>query len=112
MWQARVAGLLGASSIGAGAVGAHASSHMSDEYRAIWRTAVQYHQFAAATLLGTAALPSPRARGVAGACLVAGACAFSGSNYLVAYYQDRTYGKFAPYGGTGLIAGFLAIAAL
>ena len=38
MWQARVAGLLGASSIGAGAVGAHASSHMSDEYRAIWRT--------------------------------------------------------------------------
>ena len=81
-------------------------------FRTIWKTAVQYHQFAAVSLLASCAIPSARARAVGGAAILAGGLAFSGSNYLVAYHQDRAWGKLAPYGGTGLIGGFLAFAAL
>ena len=87
-WQQRVAGLLGASSIGAGAFGAHGMAGRSEEYRAIWKTAVQYHQVHALALLATASVPSLRARTAASACLVAGVGVFCGSNYLVAWHED------------------------
>ena len=54
MWQVRAAGLLGAASVGAGAYGAHGLVSHDDEYRAIWKTAVQYHQVHALALLATA----------------------------------------------------------
>ena len=111
-WQQRVAGLLGASSIGAGAFGAHGMAGRSEEYRAIWKTAVQYHQVHALALLARASSPSLAARTAASACLVAGVGVFCGSNYLVAWHEDRSYGAFAPYGGTALIGGWLALAAL
>ena len=111
MWQVRVAGLLGGSSVAAGAYGAHGLK-VSEEYKTIWRTAVQYHQVHALALLATAAIPSARARAVSSACFVTGGAVFCGSNYVVAYKQDRSYGGWAPYGGTGLIGGWLALAAL
>lgn len=111
MWQVRVAGLLGASSIGAGAAGAHALAHVDDEFRAIWRTAVSYQQVHALALLATPLAPA-RARGPAGALFVAGAALFCGSNYAVAWHQDRSFGKLAPYGGTAFIGGWLALAVL
>lgn len=80
-------------------------------YLAIWKTAVQYHQIHALALLGTL-VAAPRARAVAGACFTIGTVLFSGSNYVVAYHEDRTYGKFAPYGGMLLIGGWLALAVL
>jgi len=112
MWQVRAAGLLGAASVGAGAYGAHGLVSHDDEYRAIWKTAVQYHQVHALALLATAAIPSARARAVSSACFLTGGAVFCGSNYVVAYKQDRSYGGWAPYGGTGLIGGWLALAAL
>ena len=112
MWQVRAAGLLGAASVGAGAYGAHGLVSHDDEYRAIWKTAVQYHQVHALALLATAAIPSARARAASSACFLTGGAVFCGSNYVVAYKQDRSYGGWAPYGGTGLIGGWLALAAL
>ena len=112
MWQVRAAGLLGAASVGAGAYGAHGLVSHDDEYRAIWKTAVQYHQVHALALLATVAIPSARARAVSSACFLTGGAVFCGSNYVVAYKQDRSYGGWAPYGGTGLIGGWLALAAL
>ena len=70
MWQVRAAGVLGASSVAAGAYGAHGLK-VEDEYKTIWRAAVQYHQFAAVSLLATAAVPSARARLVAGIGILA-----------------------------------------
>ena len=96
------------SSVAAGAYGAHGLK-VSEEYKTIWRTAVQYHQFAAVSLLATAAVPSARARMVSGAGIVLGAAAFSGSNYAVAFYQDRSLAKLGPYGGMSLIGGWLAL---
>ena len=43
MWQVRVAGLLGGSSVAAGAYGAHGLK-VEEMYKTIWRTAVQYHR--------------------------------------------------------------------
>ena len=111
MWQVRAAGLLGGSSVAAGAYGAHGLK-VSEEYKTIWRTAVQYHQFAAVSLLAAAAVPSARARLVSGAGICLGAAAFSGSNYAVAFYQDRSLAKFGPYGGMSLIGGWLALTVL
>mmetsp|Transcript_25325 Transcript_25325/g.76053 ORF Transcript_25325/g.76053 Transcript_25325/m.76053 type:complete len:112 (+) Transcript_25325:175-510(+) len=111
MWQIRAAGLLGASSVGLGAVGAHALK-CENEYREIWFRANHYHQIHALALLGTAFVPSARARAVGGAAMLAGTALFAGSNYVVAYHQDRTYGKLAPYGGTALIGGWFALAVL
>ena len=111
MWQVRAAGLLGGSSVAAGAYGAHGLK-VSEEYKTIWRTAVQYHQFAAVSLLAAAAVPSARARMVSGAGICLGAAAFSGSNYAVAFYQDRSLAKLGPYGGMSLIGGWLALTVL
>lgn len=41
-----------------------------------------------------------------------GAAAFSGSNYAVAKYQDRSLAKLGPYGGMSLIGGWLALTIL
>ena len=111
MWQIRAAGLLGASSVGLGAVGAHALK-ADDEFKTIWFRANHYHQLHAAALLGVAVVPSARARAVSGAAMLAGVTLFAGSNYLVAWHQDRSYGKLAPYGGTALIGGWAALAIL
>ena len=111
MWQVRAAGLLGGSSVAAGAYGAHGLK-VSEEYKTIWRTAVQYHQFAAVSLLAAAAVPSARARLVSGAGICLGAAGFSGSNYAVAFYEDRSLAKLGPYGGMSLIGGWLALTVL
>ena len=71
MWQVRAAGLLGGSSVAAGAYGAHGLK-VSEEYKTIWRTAVQYHQFSAVSLLAAAAVPSSaRARLVSAVGIIA-----------------------------------------
>ena len=99
MWQVRLAGLSGAASVAAGAAGAHAMAHKDDDWVAVWKTAVQYHQIHTLALLGTAAVPSKKARLVAGGLFAAGTVLFSGTNYLVAYYEDRSLSKTAPVGG-------------
>ena len=40
------------------------------------------------------------------------AAAFSGSNYAVAFYEDRSLAKLGPYGGMSLIGGWLALTVL
>ena len=40
------------------------------------------------------------------------AATFSGSNYAVAFYQDRSLAKLGPYGGMSLIGGWLALTVL
>mmetsp|Transcript_7049 Transcript_7049/g.29368 ORF Transcript_7049/g.29368 Transcript_7049/m.29368 type:complete len:115 (-) Transcript_7049:135-479(-) len=113
VWQVRLAGLLGASSIATGAAGAHLLADRDPTFLGIWKTAVQYHQVHALALLATAAAPrSQRARLVAGTLFAAGTALFSGSNYLVAWHEDRAYGRASPYGGLLLIAGWTALAVL
>jgi len=60
----------------------------------------------------TSAVPSARARLVSGAGICLGAAGFSGSNYFVAFYQDRSLAKLGPYGGMSLIGGWLALTVL
>ena len=100
-----------ARSVAAGAYGAHGLK-VEEMYKTIWRTAVQYHQFSAVSLLAVAAVPSARARLVSGAGICLGAAGFSGSNYAVAFYQDRSLAKLGPYGGMSLIGGWLALTVL
>ena len=55
---------------------------------------------------------SPRARFIGGTSLLLGTVLFSGTNYVVAYTQDRQFSKTAPVGGLAMIAGFVAVAVL
>ena len=45
-----------------------------------------------------------------GGLAAAGIALFSGSCYLAALKQDRSYGRLAPYGGFAFMAAWLALA--
>jgi len=127
-WQMRMGAVLAAASVGLGAYGAHGMAQKEDEYKKVWNTAVQYNQMgavalmaigssssgkSAATLSSTSFLAmSPRARFIGGTSLLLGTVLFSGTNYVVAYTQDRQFSKTAPVGGLAMIAGFVAVAVL
>jgi uncharacterized membrane protein YgdD (TMEM256/DUF423 family) len=107
-----LASLLGATGVGLGAFGAHAlKSRVDADLLAIWQTAVQYHLLHAVALLVIAALlPTRPSLALAGWLFVGGVLVFSGSLYALVLSGVRVLGAVTPFGGLGLIAGWLATA--
>lgn len=115
----RLGALSCASSVGLGAVGAHALGTRPEEWQRIWTVSNRYQQFGSLALLSLPALKrSPRATLLGGACISLGTALFSGANYAVSYHENRAFWDDkglknpAPLGGGLMIVGFVALAVL
>jgi uncharacterized membrane protein YgdD (TMEM256/DUF423 family) len=110
-----VGGLLAAASVLAAAFGAHGLGGQLDAHaRLHWETTARYLMYGGlgvvAVGLASAIRPS-RGWNLAGACLTAGTLIFSGTLAALALGGPPWLGAATPFGGTLLIAGFLALAA-
>jgi len=108
MWF-KVAGLSGASAVGAAAYGAHGYKPDDPNFTKVYQNANSFHLLHS-TMIAMA--PMTRHPHVIGGMFTAGTILFSGSCYAVALSQDKAVGKLAPVGGSALIAAWLAVAAL
>ena len=115
------AGLLGASGVILGALGAHAlADRLTDNgMTQTWETAVKYHLVHAVALLALAAwgVVNEDKSGVnqkylcwAAWCWLVGTVLFSGSLYVLALNGPHWIGPVTPLGGLALIAGWLLVA--
>jgi len=112
---ARIACVLGAVAVIAGAFGAHGLKTRIDDYHlGIWQTAVAYTMYHAIALL---AFAGGALRGAAGglavwACRawIAGIAIFSGTLYLLAVTDMKWLGAITPFGGFALIGGWILAA--
>ena len=110
MWN-KVAGVFGASAVGAGAVGAHAlPKDLAASFKDIYKTGASYHLLHAGALLTAAlALPKGRKRNIVCALFSTGIVLFSGSCYMVALKgQRKPFSYPAPIGGGALICAWIA----
>ncbi len=117
-----MAGLFGAAAVMIGAFHAHGLRHVFEQRLsgaelerslALCQTAYQYQLVHAAALLGAACLAqgdSGRAIRVALAAIILGVTLFSGSLYALAFLQVGWFAHIAPFGGSALIVGWLALA--
>ncbi len=109
-----VAGIFGATAVGAGAVGAHAlPKDTPDSFKEIYKTGANYHLVHSGALFTAAtALKHGRKRNLVCGLFTTGIILFSGSCYTVALTKVRTpYSYPAPIGGFCLI-GAWALAGL
>jgi uncharacterized membrane protein YgdD (TMEM256/DUF423 family) len=112
------AGILGATGVVLGALGAHAlkGALLAAGTRDVWETAVTFQLVHAAALLGFAGWlkpPGPPRNGCAAwavRLLVAGTVLFSGSLYGLAFGAPRWLGPATPLGGLALIGGWILAA--
>lgn len=112
-----LSGILGASGVAAGAMGAHAlEDRLPAELLKIYHTAATYQMYHALALLGVGLLfgrGRSVAASVAGWSFLLGVLLFSGSLYAYVFSGGEL--KFlvmlTPFGGTLLILGWVAIAA-
>ncbi|GLG93810.1 Transmembrane protein 256 [Gryllus bimaculatus] len=102
----RVAGLFGASAVILGAIGAHAHKDATPEQKKIFETANGYHFIHSVALLG---VPMSRWPRTSGALLTLGMVLFCGSCYHQAFTNEKKFSAVTPWGGTLLIAGWLAM---
>ena len=122
----RLAGILGAMGVGAGAYGAHAleagwqERHVFDgtedddaslqRWKQVWQTGwIMNMTGSAATLAIGTGSKCLRHSLIAGALVGGGTLVFSLSSYAAAYHADRTYSKGAPMGGSATILGWLVL---
>jgi uncharacterized membrane protein YgdD (TMEM256/DUF423 family) len=112
------AGVLGASGVILGALGAHAlkDALVAAGTHDVWETAVTFQLVHAAALLGFAGWLRPAAT-APGACaswsvrlMVLGTLLFSGSLYGLAFGAPGWLGPVTPLGGLALIAGWVLAA--
>jgi uncharacterized membrane protein YgdD (TMEM256/DUF423 family) len=99
-----LAALSGALAVAAGAFGAHGASGMAAE---LLKTGSHYQLVHA--LAALALLQRPLG-GFAGWCFVVGGALFAGSLYALALGAPHIFGIATPFGGMGLIMGWLALA--
>ena len=104
LWR-RLVGLSGASSIGLAAYGAHGLK-CDQKLRTTFENGVRLHMTHSVMLALCPLLPRPA---LSGALFTAGIIGFSGSCYAAVFTNDRANGKYAPYGGSLLIAGWLTL---
>eukprot|EP00638_Chattonella_subsalsa_P011006 CAMPEP_0117787118 /NCGR_PEP_ID=MMETSP0948-20121206/6214_1 /TAXON_ID=44440 /ORGANISM="Chattonella subsalsa, Strain CCMP2191" /LENGTH=115 /DNA_ID=CAMNT_0005616205 /DNA_START=8 /DNA_END=355 /DNA_ORIENTATION=+ len=108
-----IAGISGASAVALGAIGAHALTKKTDKQKEIWKTASHYHLLHSVALLVTPAVASgSRAMMAGGILFSSGMLMFSGGCYMYVLTEDSRFQKVAPFGGTALILGWLALAVL
>lgn len=107
----RTGALLGALGVAAGAFGAHGLRAMLEPRDLeIYETAVRYQLVHALALVACAALPERTRRvSVAGWCFLLGVIVFSGSLYVLVLTGTRWLGAITPFGGAGLIAGWVVL---
>ena len=116
VWLA-IAGVLGASGVGLGAYASHGLGFIADAAareaaRNTLQLAVQQHMLHALALVGIAALAArwhSRALCIAGVLMVLGTVLFSGLIYLRILAGVEALRPLVPWGGTCLIAGWLAL---
>ncbi|MBI5865021.1 MAG: DUF423 domain-containing protein [Planctomycetes bacterium] len=109
-----VAGILGMTSVIAGAFGAHGlEKHLTPHQLDVWKTAASY-QMVHALLLAAISLPGAN---LAGRCAFAariftvlGVLLFSGSLYLYAITGIATFAMITPLGGVAMIVAWLLAA--
>ena len=105
----RIAAATGFLAVALGAFGAHGLKDIlaQNGTAAIWETAVFYH-FIHAVMLFLLAGRKPFAAG-AWWCFLAGIVFFSGSLYLLALTNEHWLGVITPFGGAGLLAGWVCL---
>lgn len=105
----RLASVLGALGVLAGAFGAHGlKDQVTPERLAVWETAARYHLLHAILLVGLSLLPSLRP--LTARLLLTGILIFSGSLYLLVLTDRGWLGAITPIGGLCLIAGWGSLA--
>jgi len=113
----RIAGILGALAVVAGALGAHGqwADHLASIARADeWQTAVFYH-LVHAVVLAALGLHERATESLTGGLklgfsfVVAGMAFFSGSLYVLAATDTKWLGAITPIGGLCLIAGWICL---
>ena len=111
-----VAGLLGALGVLAGAFGAHALRERLDAASlGTFETAARYHLIHALAATLAAHRSGSSVGGAArraGWAFVVGVLVFAGTLYALALGGPRWLGAVTPLGGTALIAGWIALAAV
>ena len=95
----KLAAIMGATAVAAGAFGAHAL--VGDPRIDIWKTAALYHLVHAVALT--------RAPRLSSHLFTAGILVFSGSLYALVLLEQPILGAITPLGGVLLIAGWLAM---
>ena len=96
-----IAGILGASAVGAGAVGAHGLRDKTPQMKEIFKTGANYHLLHSVILASAAlALPAGRKKNIVCSLFTSGIVLFSGSCYTCAFMDERKpYSYPAPVGG-------------
>lgn len=109
---AAIGAWLGLIGVAAGAFGAHAlRTRLDAAHLQIFETAVRYQMIhGLALLLAGFTLRPSRSRGAAVALFASGTLVFSGSLYGLALGAPRWVGVLTPFGGLGLMGGWLALA--
>lgn len=105
----RVAAILGALAVAAGAFGAHAlEGRVTPDRLDTWHTAATYHLLHAVALLAVSLAPVPRR--LTSLLFVGGILIFSGSLYTLVLLDMPILGAITPVGGVCFIAGWLSLA--
>lgn len=105
----RVAAVLGALAVAAGAFGAHAlRDHVPAARLETWHTAASYHLVHAVVLLVLAT--ASRARPLSFGLFATGILVFSGSLYALVLLDLPWLGAVTPLGGVAFILGWLSLA--
>mmetsp|Transcript_28983 Transcript_28983/g.90221 ORF Transcript_28983/g.90221 Transcript_28983/m.90221 type:complete len:115 (+) Transcript_28983:92-436(+) len=106
LWR-RVAGLAGASSVAAAAYGAHGLKVEDDKLVQTYQNGKNLHMLHSVMIaVGPLVARWPHATG---ALFSAGVAVFSGSCYASALTGERSWGRFAPVGGSTLILAWLSL---
>jgi uncharacterized membrane protein YgdD (TMEM256/DUF423 family) len=111
-----IAGLLGATGVILGALGAHAlkAPLLQRQTVDLWHTAVLYHLIHSVALLALAGWKNsagrlPPALAAATFCWIGGVLLFSGSLYGLALGAPRALGLITPVGGLLFLAGWVLV---
>ncbi|GMH10987.1 hypothetical protein Nepgr_012828 [Nepenthes gracilis] len=105
LWH-KVAAISGIAALGLGTYGSHGFKPNDPTYKQVWQTASLYHLVHTAALL---AAPLTKHPNIFGGLLTAGIMAFSGTCYVVAYLEDRSYSRLAPFGGFAFIGAWASL---
>lgn len=102
----RLAGLSGASAVGAAAYGAHRMSDADPALKKTFDNGNRLHLVHSVMVAVSPQLPRPV---LSGTLFMTGTVVFSGACYATALFGAREAGKLAPLGGSTLILAWLSL---
>jgi uncharacterized membrane protein YgdD (TMEM256/DUF423 family) len=113
-WGTKLAAVLGALAVAAGAFGAHGlKARVSPADLEIWRTGAHYHLIHALVMLVVSLAPGSTHKARARSCglFAFGIFVFAGTLYGMVLGGPRWLGAITPIGGGSLILGWLSLLA-